>query len=112
VAGAKVGKERQRDGRSLGEDSAQSLPDDPDLLEEGKPGIYEDHLLLPDVAEAALSGHLQVEGLDADLDPEPTGELEKGRQNSLARLRTYAGPQVFRTIPSHLGSLGKTRWPF
>jgi hypothetical protein len=83
VAGLEVGRERERDGEALGDDSSECFPEDPHLLEQAHSGVDQDHTDVLDPAEPALSGHLQLERLDPDLDPDLEGELLKIAKDGL-----------------------------
>jgi hypothetical protein len=61
-----------------------------------------------DAAEAAFAGQPEAEGLDADLDPEPRGELDEPLEDPRDTPAVVARARL-RTVPGHVGNVGKTR---
>jgi hypothetical protein len=86
---------------------AERLSQDARLLQVGQAGVDEDDAAASDATEPAFPGQPEPEGLDADLDPEPRGELGEALEHACDTPAVAAHVRL-RKVPGHEGNLGKT----
>jgi hypothetical protein len=86
---------------------AERLSEDAGLLQVGQACIDEDDAPASDAAEPAFAGQPEAEGLDADFDPEPRGELGEALEHACDTPAVVARFRL-RKVPGHEENVGKT----
>lgn len=75
MACTEVRSERLWDIEAAGNDLPQGFTQHADLLHDWEFGVDQDHVTAPDLANAAFSGHPELERLHSHCDPEVFSEL-------------------------------------